>query len=79
MIVASDTIVAPATPPGRGGIGIVRISGSLVLSIAQTILKNPQRRSMLIFVIFFLPMGKLLTRVWLFIFVHHARLRVKIF
>lgn len=32
-----DTIAAIATPSGRGGIGIVRISGSLAKAIAQTI------------------------------------------
>lgn len=35
-----DTIVAPATPPGRGGISIVRVSGSLVKHIAEHILKK---------------------------------------
>lgn len=33
-----DTIAAIATPPGRGGVGIVRISGPLVCNIAQKIL-----------------------------------------
>jgi tRNA modification GTPase len=32
--VAIDTIVAVSTPPGRGGIGIVRLSGPLAASIA---------------------------------------------
>ena len=32
---ASDTIVAIATPPGRGGIGVVRISGSQARAIAK--------------------------------------------
>jgi tRNA modification GTPase len=32
------TIAAIATPPGRGGIGIVRISGALVAQIAQELL-----------------------------------------
>jgi tRNA modification GTPase len=32
-----DTIVAMATPPGRGGVGVVRLSGPHALSIAQTI------------------------------------------
>lgn len=32
-----DTIAAVATPSGRGGIGIVRVSGSLAKNIAQTI------------------------------------------
>jgi tRNA modification GTPase len=31
---ATDTIAAISTPPGRGGIGIVRLSGPLALSIA---------------------------------------------
>ena len=34
---ASDTIVAIATPPGRGGIGVVRISGSQARAIAKTL------------------------------------------
>ncbi|HSD74186.1 MAG TPA: tRNA uridine-5-carboxymethylaminomethyl(34) synthesis GTPase MnmE [Steroidobacteraceae bacterium] len=34
---SADTIVAAATPPGRGGIGIVRISGAKVPDIARGI------------------------------------------
>lgn len=34
----SDTIAAIATPPGRGGIGVVRISGPHVINIAQHLL-----------------------------------------
>lgn len=34
----SDTIAAQATPPGRGGIGIIRVSGPLVTTIAKAIL-----------------------------------------
>lgn len=33
-----DTIVAIATPPGRGGVGILRVSGTQVPDIAQAIL-----------------------------------------
>ena len=33
----SDTIAAIATPPGEGGVGIVRISGSKVWNIADRI------------------------------------------
>lgn len=33
-----DTIVAMATPPGYGGVGVVRVSGSLAASIAEKIL-----------------------------------------
>ncbi len=34
----TDTIVAIATPPGRGGVGIVRVSGPVVTAIAQGLL-----------------------------------------
>jgi tRNA modification GTPase len=41
----SDTIVAQATPPGRGGVGIVRISGRAASLIAQAVLgKLPKPR-----------------------------------
>src|ERR1700754_1014372 len=38
-----DTIVAISTPPGRGGIGIVRLSGPAARAIAEPLLKlrNP--------------------------------------
>ncbi len=34
-----DTIVAIATPPGRGGIGVVRLAGPLALAIAAPMLR----------------------------------------
>ncbi len=41
----SDTIVAQATPPGRGGVGILRISGPKVQEVAQAVLgKLPKAR-----------------------------------
>lgn len=41
----SSTIAAIATPPGRGGIGIIRISGALVSHIAEQLLgKIPSPR-----------------------------------
>lgn len=41
----TDTIVAQATPPGRGGVGIVRVSGTLVPAIAARLLdKAPTPR-----------------------------------
>jgi len=41
----TDTIVAAATPPGRGGVAIVRISGDLVHRVATELLKKiPQPR-----------------------------------
>jgi tRNA modification GTPase len=38
MTYPTDTIVAAATPPGTGGVGIVRISGETVEAIAQAML-----------------------------------------
>jgi tRNA modification GTPase len=44
--VTGDTIVAPATPPGTGGIAIVRVSGPDVESIARQILGSlPEPRT----------------------------------
>ncbi|CAL7960604.1 5-carboxymethylaminomethyluridine-tRNA synthase GTPase subunit [Gammaproteobacteria bacterium] len=60
MMVTSDTIAAPATPPGRGGVGIVRISGSLALSIAQTILKKTPKTQYVNFCNFFSASGKII-------------------
>jgi tRNA modification GTPase len=40
MFSPDDTIVAIATPPGRGGIGVVRLSGAAAREIAGAILKN---------------------------------------
>ena len=37
MIIAGDTIAAIATPPGNGGVGIIRISGPAVTDIARQI------------------------------------------
>jgi len=35
MVETSDTIAAVATPPGQGGVGIIRVSGSAVRTIAR--------------------------------------------
>ena len=40
MYVPDDTIVAVATPPGPGGIGVVRISGPDAATTAQAILQH---------------------------------------
>jgi tRNA modification GTPase len=37
-----DTIVAIATPPGRGGIGVVRLAGAKALEIAAPMLRLPR-------------------------------------
>ncbi|WP_394132298.1 tRNA uridine-5-carboxymethylaminomethyl(34) synthesis GTPase MnmE [Shewanella maritima] len=41
----TDTIVAQATAPGRGGVGIIRVSGELASTVAQAVLgKMPKTR-----------------------------------
>lgn len=40
MFSTDDSIVAVATPPGRGGIGVVRISGSSSLAVAGAVLEG---------------------------------------
>jgi tRNA modification GTPase len=48
----TDTIAAVATPPGRGGVGIVRVSGNLVPTIATQLLGDvpePRRAALRIF------------------------------
>ncbi|SJM95797.1 tRNA uridine-5-carboxymethylaminomethyl(34) synthesis GTPase MnmE [Crenothrix polyspora] len=40
MLNNTDTIAAIATPPGNGGVGIVRVSGSLVSQIAAQLLNK---------------------------------------
>src|SRR5262245_59237893 len=39
MFAPDDTIVAVATPPGRGGLGVIRISGARALEIAAGMLE----------------------------------------
>lgn len=44
-IQSTDTIVAQATPPGRGGVGILRVSGPQAAQVAQIVLgKLPKAR-----------------------------------
>ena len=40
MIHTTETIVAAATPPGRGGIAVIRVSGPNVTSIAHSLTEN---------------------------------------
>lgn len=45
MLTYRDTIVAVATPPGRGGIGIIRVSGDATEAVARKLLgKVPRPR-----------------------------------
>jgi tRNA modification GTPase len=49
FVMASDTIAAIATPPGRGGIGIVRVSGPKAADIGAALLGSlpkPRRASL---------------------------------
>jgi tRNA modification GTPase len=41
MFSADDTIVAVATPPGRGGLGVVRLSGPDATRIARVLVARP--------------------------------------
>ncbi|MGB3241819.1 MAG: hypothetical protein WBB66_03115, partial [Candidatus Omnitrophota bacterium] len=43
MNVNSDTIVAVSTPPGEGGIGIVRLSGKEALAVVGRIFSSNGR------------------------------------
>ncbi len=40
-MILTDTIVALATPPGRGGLGVIRISGPDARAVAGAILRGP--------------------------------------
>ena len=42
----NDTIAAISTPPGEGGIGIVRLSGPQAISIARTLFVSSTRRDL---------------------------------
>jgi tRNA modification GTPase len=41
-MVSEDTIVAISTPPGRGGLGVVRLSGVRAIEIATRLIKLPK-------------------------------------
>ena len=38
---AGDTVAAVATPPGEGGIAVIRISGNAALAVAEKIFLAP--------------------------------------
>lgn len=40
-VTTTDTIAAIATPPGNGGVGIIRLSGTQALAIAEQLLNHP--------------------------------------
>jgi tRNA modification GTPase len=43
-MLSEDTIVAIATPAGRGGLGVVRLSGGRALEIISGLIRFPQTR-----------------------------------
>ena len=52
MALSNDTIVAQATPPGRGGVGIVRISGPMAKTVAERMLghcPSPRKAELMTF------------------------------
>ena len=57
-----ETIAAQATPPGRGGIGVVRISGPIAKACAEAILGHCPRPRQAEYLPFFQPDGELLDR-----------------
>jgi tRNA modification GTPase len=58
--VARDTIAAIATPTGRGGIGVVRVSGPLVARIAAALLGTLPRPRLATFSAFRDPHGEII-------------------
>ena len=56
----SDTIVAQATPPGRGGVGIVRVSGPQALKVAEHILRTPLSPRQATYTDFYNAMGEII-------------------
>src|SRR5436190_9248093 len=46
MRMLDDTIVAVATPAGRGGIGVIRLSGADAIAIARTVLGDAPVRAL---------------------------------
>lgn len=56
--VTTDTIVAQATAPGRGGVGIIRISGDKATDVAMAVLGHLPKPDMPIIVILKMQQAK---------------------
>lgn len=56
---ATDTICAIATPPGEGGIGIIRVSGDKAVEIASKVFLGPKGRTVCDFPSHTLHVGEL--------------------
>lgn len=57
---STDTIAAQATPVGRGGVGIIRISGPAVTQVAQAVLGQLPRPRIASFLPFKTPQGEVI-------------------
>ena len=75
----TDTIVAQATPPGRGGVGIVRVSGPLAQHVAQEILGKLPKPRMADSVHFLILTALNSIKVLLYSLIIRTRLLVKMF
>jgi len=53
----TDTIVAQATAPGRGGVGIIRVSGPLATTVASQIVKHELQPRMATYTSFYDEQG----------------------
>ncbi len=62
MVDSADTIAAVATPPGRGGIGIVRLSGPDSLTIARQICAKDLQAGLIQYAAFLDAKGQIMDR-----------------
>jgi len=70
MSEVTDTIVAIATPPGKGGVGIIRISGPKSKEIAKNILKKTLKPKFAHFGLFYAEDGSVIDQGIAIFFVH---------
>ncbi len=74
-----DTIVASATPPGRGGVAIVRISGPLTQKIATVLLTELPKARYAVFTPFFDQEEQAIDEGIALFFLHHIHSPAKMF
>ena len=75
----SETIVALATPHGRGGIAVIRVSGSNIHRIATQLLGHVPKKDMQNIFHFYRKMEILSTKALFYIFLRQILLQVKMF
>ncbi len=71
----NDTIVAQATPPGRGGVGILRVSGPKAAQVAEIVLGKLLNHVMRIICHFVMRKALFLTKVLRFTSLDQIHLR----